>query len=81
MAEEIDIMQTEEGRELLAGLMHQMMRGEKKAMGFDLTPEMMQMFGGFTVIRMTSLMGAANVKFTKEQLLELNAKLNQIKKP
>ena len=76
-----DIMQTEEGRELLAGLMHQMMRGEKKAMGFDLTPEMMQMLGGFTVIRMTSLMGAANVKFTKEQLLELNAKLNQIKKP
>ena len=27
------------------------------------------------------LMGAANVKVTKEQLLGLNAQLNQIKKP
>ena len=35
---------------------------------------------GFTVIRLTSLMGAANVSFTKEQPLALNAQLNQIKK-
>ena len=41
---------------------------------------MMQMLGNFTVLRMVGLMGAANVTITKEQLLELNAKLNQVKK-
>ena len=76
-----DIMQTEEGEELFAGLMHQMMKGERKAMGFEITPEMMKMLGGFTVLRMTGLMGAMDVRFTKEQLLEMNAQLNRIKKP
>ena len=42
---------------------------------------MMQMMGSFTVLRLTSLMGAANVKFSKEDLLGLNAQLNKIKKP
>ncbi len=42
--------------------------------------KMLEMMGSFTVIRLTSLMGAANAVFTKEQLLELNALLNQIKK-
>ena len=42
---------------------------------------MKQMMGGFTVIRLTSLMGAADIHFTKEELLDLNAKLNKIKKP
>ncbi len=41
---------------------------------------MMQMLSSFTVLRMVGLMGAANVTITKEQLLELNHKLNQIKK-
>ena len=55
--------------------------GKPKAMGFEIDPgAMMQMMGSFTVIRLTSLMGAANVTFTKEQLLGLNAMLNQIKK-
>ena len=41
---------------------------------------MMQMLGSFTVLRMIGLLGAAHVTVTKEQLLELNAKLNQIHK-
>jgi len=76
-----EIMKTEEGRELFTGLMHQMMKDGRKAAGFDITPEMMQMLGGFTVLRMTGLMGAMDVKFTKEQLLEMNEQLNRIKKP
>ena len=47
----------------------------------ELTPEMMQMMGGFTVLRMTSLMSVGGLKTTKEQLLALNAQLNKIKKP
>ena len=41
---------------------------------------MMQMLGSFTVLRLVGLLGAGNVTITKEQLLELNQKLNQIKK-
>ena len=79
-----DIMATESGKMLFAGLMAKMMSGMSDGggvAGFDVTPDMMQMMGGFTVLRLTSLMGAANVNMTKEQLLDLNAKLNSIKKP
>ena len=78
-----DIMKSPEGTalfgQLMQGIMGQMQGG--KAMGFDVTADMMKMMGGFTVVRLTSLMGAANVKITKEQLLSLNAMLNKIKKP
>ena len=63
---------------LSGGLMQSMMH--QKAMGFEMTPEMMKMMGGFTVLRLTSLMSSMDVKFTREQLLELNEKLNQIQK-
>ena len=73
-----DIMENAEGARLFAGMIKQMMGA--KAMGFEMTPEMMKMMGSFTVLRLTSLMGAANVKLTREELLELNRKLNEIKK-
>ena len=40
-----------------------------------------KMLGGFTVLRMTSMMGMANVSFTKEELLKINDQLNKIRKP
>ena len=76
-----DIMQNPQGMQLFSGLMKQMLgQTGGKAMGFDITPDMMKMMGGFTVIRMTSLMGAADMKISKEQLLALNAMLNKIPK-
>lgn len=49
--------------------------------GFEVGPEMISMMGGFTVIRLFTMMGSmANLKFTKEELLDLNAKHNKIKK-
>ncbi len=42
---------------------------------------MMQMLSGFTVLRMTSMLGMVNVAFTKEELLKLNKKLNRVRKP
>ncbi len=77
-----DIMKTEGGRALLGGMMQAMMSnvsGEKAA-GFEVNEGMMKMMEGFTMIRLTSLMGTAGVKVTKEQLLALNAQLNQIPK-
>ena len=57
-------------------------KGKKtKAAGFELGPEVMQMMGGFTVLRMTSMLGMINVNLTKEELLKMNKKLNKIRKP
>lgn len=79
-----DIIKTEEGKKLFLGMMDGIMSqmgggdGEKSAAGQD---KLMQMMGGFTVIRMMNLMGTAGGgKLTKEMLLGLNAQLNQIKR-
>ncbi|MBR7136339.1 MAG: hypothetical protein IKD14_04350 [Clostridia bacterium] len=53
----------------------------KKAAGFELTPDMMQMLNGFTVLRLTSLIGMLNVTFDKETLLKMNRQLLRIRKP
>ena len=59
--------------------------GEKKSGGFEVDLKadggLMQMMGGFTVLRLTSMMGMVNISFTKEELLKMNKKLNRIKKP
>ncbi len=58
---------------------------EKKSGGFDVDLSagggLMEMMGGFTVLRLTSMVGMMNISFTKEELLKLNKKLNKIKKP
>jgi len=37
------------------------------------------MMNGFTLLRLTGLLGMLNISFTKEELLKLNKKLNRIK--
>ncbi|MBO5898745.1 MAG: glycoside hydrolase family 2 protein [Clostridia bacterium] len=60
-------------------------KGEKKGGGFEVDLKadggLMAMMGGFTVLRLTSMMGMLNISFTKEELLKMNKKLNRIKKP
>jgi len=58
-------------------------KGEKaKPMGFEMTPEMMSMMNGFTVLRLLTMAGGMmNAKFTKEDLLALNKKLSHIRAP
>ena len=41
----------------------------------------MRMMGGFTVLRLSGMLGMAGIKLTKEQLLAINEQLNQIQKP
>ncbi len=84
-----DVISTIQGKMIFMGLVGKLMGGKGKgkdgkveAMGFEVGPEMMSMMGGFTVLRLFTLMGGMmDVKFTKEELLELNAKLNKIKRP
>jgi len=77
-----DVLATVRGKLLFAGMMAKMMpkKGDKAMGGFEINEGMMQMLGGFTVLRLTSMMGMMNINMTKEQLLDLNAELNKIKK-
>ena len=82
-----EIMATFRGKLALAGVFKKVMKGmrgdgkeSKKAAGFELNEGMMQMMGGFTLLRMTSMMGMMNVSFTKEELLKIHKKLTRIKK-
>ena len=47
--------------------------------GMKISKELLQMAGAFTPLRVANLVGAMEVKFTKEELLSYNAKLNKIK--
>ncbi len=83
-----EVIATVQGKLIFMGLVGKLMGGKGKdgkkmeAMGFEIGPDMMSMMGGFTVLRLFTLMGGMmDVKFTKEDLLDLNAKLNKIKAP
>ena len=87
-----DIMQSNRGKLWFIGVglklkkkMNANKKGEKKSGGFEVDLKadggLMQMMGGFTVLRLTSMMGMVNISFTKEELLKMNKKLNRIKKP
>ena len=74
-----DIIVNPAGQALFGQLMGGM--AGKQAMGFEINESMMAMMGGFTMLRLITLAGGMmDMKFDKEQLLALNAQLNQIPK-
>ena len=81
------IMSTVRGKllvmELFAKMASQMSSkdGKKKGPGFDLSSmgSMMDMLGGFTFLRLAGMIGTVGINFTKEELLDVNARLNKIK--
>ena len=84
-----DIMESEEAgkvlTEFLTPLVSSMMGadtvGEEKEEDKENSSlnKIVDMMGSFTVLRLTSLLGAGHVEVTKEQLLDLNEQLNQVK--
>jgi hypothetical protein len=78
-----DIMATLQGKILLGTLLMKFMpkKGDKMMGGFEMNDDMMQMMGGFTFLRLAGMIGTMGINLTKEQLLDINAKLNKIKKP
>ena len=86
-----DIMKTFRGKMVLAGFMLKLMKQMKKPKGekgegghggtFSLTPDMLQMVGSFTILRMSGMVGMVGVTLTEKDLLKLNAQLNKIKAP
>ncbi len=79
-----DISKAPGGQEVLQNILQNMdgiMGSENSAMfNTENADSMMQMMEGFTVLRLLKLLGAANVKLTKEQMLTVNEELNQIRK-
>ena len=86
-----EIMKTLRGKIVLGTfvlkLMKQMKKGkggeksEKKGGSFELSGDMMQLVGGFTILRASGMVGMVGINLTREDLLKLNAKLNKIKAP
>ena len=82
-----EVITTFRGKMIFMKLMGKMLGGKKKGekakpMGFEMTPELMSMMGGFTVLRLLTMAGGMmDAKFTKEDLLELNKKLSKIRAP
>ena len=81
-----EIVKSAEGRtvvqELMSGVMSRMGGGNEGETEASLqnAEKMMEMMGSFTVIRLMNLMGAAGPGLTKEEMLAVNERLNQIKK-
>ena len=85
-----DIMKTFRGKLVLGAFLLKLMKQMKKPSGgsegghggtFQLTPDMLQMVGSFTILRMSGMVGMVGVTLTEKDLLDLNAKLNKIKAP
>lgn len=70
-----DIMATEDGKKVITEMLARVGMADKMSENLD------KMLGGFTVLRLSGLMGNAGTKaLDKEALLDINAKLNQISK-
>jgi len=84
-----EVIKTFRGKLIFAKLMKKMMgsmeggKGGGMAAGFDIKKDdMMAMMNGFSVLRLLTMIGGfVSVEFTKEELLDLNKKLNKIKAP
>ncbi len=79
-----DIVSTEKGKEWFAKIVkkieNSMKKGKEAIGGFELGDGIMKMLNGFSVLRLLGMLGAMDINFTKEQLLEFNRELNQIDK-
>ena len=82
-----EIFGTIQGKMLVMSMLAKKMPkgGNKKGGGFEINMEsmdgMMDMLGSFTFLRLSGMVSMVGVEFTKEELLDINAKLNKIKAP
>jgi len=81
-----DIFGTLQGKMLIMSVLTRKMPkgGEnKKAGGFEIDMKsmegMMDMIKSFTFLRLSGMVGMVGIEFTKEELLDINAKLNKIR--
>ncbi len=78
-----EVLLVPEGQALFGQIMGPIAEAAKQGAGetgFEMNEGMMQMMSGFTVLRLIGMLGMTGLKMNKEQLLDLNSKLNKIKK-
>ena len=78
-----DLLMVPAGQALFGQIMGPIAEAAKQSAGeggFEMNEGIMQMMGGFTVLRLIGMLGMTGLKMNKEELLDLNAKLNKIKK-
>ena len=76
-----EIKENEDAFAVFVEMMNQAMEGKDDgSISNMLQGPMAEMMGGFTVLRMSSLMGTMGAVYTKEILLSANEKLNKIEK-
>lgn len=77
-----DIMATIRGKLLIMKLAKKAKSKMEKTdkAGFEVSKDLIEMMSSLTLIRLAGLMGTAGISFTKEELLDINAELNKIKK-
>ncbi|MGN1002328.1 MAG: glycoside hydrolase family 2 TIM barrel-domain containing protein [Oscillospiraceae bacterium] len=76
-----EILAVPAGAELVKKLLSGLTSGGTVMGGFAISGDMLRMMDGFTVLRLSGMMGTMGLSLSKEQLLDLNAALNQIPKP
>ncbi len=83
-----ETMGTLAGKAYVMSLLPKIMAKKEKGEGgggFDMDMSamggMMDMLGGFTFLRLSGMLGMVGIELTKEELLDINAKLNKIKAP
>ena len=69
-----------EGQIVIERFFEELQEGKEDKNSFKLNKGMMEMLGSFTMIRLSGMLGTLGLTPTKEQLLDLNAKLNEIAK-
>ena len=78
-----DILGTMRGKIILCLLLMKKTKGMKKKEEGNkssmVNKDTMAMIGSFTILRITSMVSMLGIEFTKEELLNLNKKLNRIK--
>ena len=78
-----DILGTMRGKLILCLLLMKKTKGMKKKgegnKSSMINKDTMAMIGSFTILRITSMVSMLGIEFTKEELLNLNKKLNRIK--
>jgi len=77
-----DILKIPKGGPLFMGMFESLLpkKGDTVAAGFEMNETMMSMLAGFTVLRLSGMIGTMGVNITKEELLTLNSELNKIRK-
>ncbi len=72
-----DIIKTGEGEKLFSMILKDSV---PKPGGFEINESMMSMLGGFTFLRFAGMAGMLGAEFKKEELIEINKRLNKIKR-